>query len=122
GLAIFESLSSSQPLPIQEVVDRADVSLLTVVAVAIVNGNYEEIFLLGFLVRGLESYGRVVAVVVSLSVRVLYHLYQAPIGAFAVFGFGLIVSLYFVRTRSLFPVIFAHVLGDIVPFVLSGGV
>jgi membrane protease YdiL (CAAX protease family) len=112
--------SSSQPLPIEEIVNRADVSLHTLVGVALVNGNYEEIFLLGFLVRGLSSYGTLVAVGVSLGVRVLYHLYQGPVGALSVFGFGLVLSIYYVRTRALFPVIFAHVFGDILPFLWRG--
>ena len=48
----------------------------------------------------------------------LYHLYQGPLGAVWVLGFGLVMSLYYVRTRKLFPVVIAHVLADIVPFVV----
>jgi membrane protease YdiL (CAAX protease family) len=47
--------------------------------------------------------------------RVLHHLYQGPLGAVWVLGFGLVMSLYYRRTRKLFNVVFAHALADIVP-------
>ena len=36
------------------------------------------------------------------------------------FGYGLVVGAFYLRTQALFPVVFAHVLGDIVPFVMLG--
>lgn len=103
--------------PIETMVSSASVSLSSVVSAALVNGAYEEVFLLGFLMRGLRGYGLSIAVGVSLLVRVLYHLYQGPLGAVSVLAFGLVLSLYYLRTRALFPVVFAHVLADIIPFV-----
>lgn len=103
--------------PIDTMVSNANVSLPSVVAVALVNGVYEEVFLLGFLLRGLRGYGFSVALGVSLLVRVLYHLYQGPLGAVSVLAFGLILSLYYVKTNALFPAVFAHVLADIIPFM-----
>lgn len=81
------------------------------------NGAYEEVFLLGFLLRGLRGYGLGMALGVSLLVRMLYDLYQGPLGAASVFAYGAVVSLYFVSSNRLFPVVFAHALGDIVPFI-----
>lgn len=108
----------SQPSqPIESLVSGASLSPPTVIAVALINGAYEEIFLLGFLLRGLRGYGLSVALGVSLLVRVLYHLYQGPLGAVSVLAFGLVLSLYYVKTEKLFPVVFAHVLADIIPFM-----
>lgn len=103
--------------PIQQMVSNATVSLGVIVPVAIVNGAYEEIFLLGFLVRGLKAYGTSTAIGISILVRLLYHLYQGPLGAVSILGFGLVFSLYYVRTERLFPLVFAHILADIIPFL-----
>jgi membrane protease YdiL (CAAX protease family) len=110
--------AASQPSqPIDALLSSASVSLSSVIAVALVNGAYEEVFLLGFLLRGLRGYGLSIALGVSLLVRVLYHLYQGPLGAVSVLAFGLVLSLYYIRTNALFPVVFAHVLADVIPFV-----
>jgi uncharacterized protein len=116
-IAIAPFVSSQPSQPIDALVSSASVSLPSVIAVAVVNGAYEEIFLLGFLLKGLRGYGLSVALGVSLLVRVLYHLYQGPLGAVSVLGFGLVLSLYYVKTNALFPAVFAHVLADIIPFL-----
>jgi len=116
-IAVAPFAGSQPSQPIDAMVSGASVSLPPVVAAALVNGAYEEVFLLGFLLRGLRGYGLSVALGVSLLIRVLYHLYQGPLGAVSVLAFGLVLSLYYIRTSSLFPVVFAHVLADIVPFV-----
>ena len=111
-------LYSGQPTqPIQQMVSSATVSLSTVVPMAIINGAYEEIFLLGFLLRGLRGYGVSTAIGISLLVRLLYHLYQGPIGAISILALGMIFSVYYVRTERLFPVVFAHIIADIIPFL-----
>ncbi|WP_052134430.1 CPBP family intramembrane glutamic endopeptidase [Collimonas arenae] len=109
--------SSQGAQPIDSMVAQASVSLSTVVLSALINGAYEEIFLLGFLLRGMRGYGLSIAMGVSLLVRVLYHLYQGPLGAVSIFAFGLVLSLNYVRTGSLFSAVFAHVLTDIIPFL-----
>ncbi|MFP8778340.1 CPBP family intramembrane glutamic endopeptidase [Hydrogenophaga sp. RWCD_12] len=116
-IAIAPFIASQPSQPIDALVSSASVSLSSVVAVALVNGAYEEIFLLGFLLKGLRGYGLSVALGVSLLVRVLYHLYQGPLGAVSILAFGLVLSLYYVKTNALFPAVFAHVLADIIPFL-----
>ena len=103
--------------PIERLMPHEAINVATLVALGIVNGAYEEVFLLGFLVRGLRGYGLALALGVSLLIRVLYHLYQGPLGASSVLVYGAVVSLYFVASGRLFPVVFAHALGDIIPFV-----
>jgi len=104
--------------PVERLMKAVHPTLAIVVPAAVVNGAYEEIFLLGFLMRGLRRYGSSVALGLPLLIRVLYHTYQGPIGAVSVFGYGLIVGMFYLRTSALFPVVFAHILGDIVPFAL----
>jgi membrane protease YdiL (CAAX protease family) len=107
---------SAQNEPIAQAVGQADAALATVVVSAIVNGTFEEVFLLGFLLRGLKRYGVAVALGMSLLVRLLFHSYQGVYGMLAVVVFGLVLSVYYLRTQALFPVTFAHILADIVPF------
>ena len=96
-----------------------NVSLASTVAFAMVNGVYEEVFLLGVLLRGLKGHGVVFAAGFSMLVRLLYHLYQGPAGVVSVLVFGLVLTVFYVRTGRLWPVVFAHILGDIVPVVWS---
>jgi uncharacterized protein len=96
------------------------VSMASAVIFAMVNGAFEEVFLLGVLVRGLRAYGLSIAVGVPLLVRLLYHLYQGPLGVVWIFAFGLTFTLFYVRSSRLWPAAFAHTLWDIVPVVLSG--
>lgn len=103
--------------PVGEMMARAHPTLAVVVVIAIVNGTYEEIFLLGFLQRALQRHGFAIAVGAPLLVRILYHTYQGPVGLTALFGYGLVAGSYFFwRSGSVFPLVFAHILSDIVPF------
>lgn len=104
--------------PIARMVQAATPTLPVVVVMALVNGSFEEVFLLGVLLRGLRTHGRSFALGVMLLVRLLCHLYQGPWGAAYVLGIGLVFGLAYLRWQVLWPLVFAHVLWDIVPFVL----
>lgn len=116
--SVFDWRYYSQP--IERVMGGAPIGLPSLVLLGLVNGTYEEIFLLGFLLQGLRGYGLSVAIGVSVLVRVLCHLYQGPLGALYVGVFGLVLSLYYVSSGKLFPVVLAHALWDIIPFVWNG--
>lgn len=92
-----------------------DLSLTSRIALAMVNGAFEEVFLLGVLVRGLRGFGLSVAVGLPLLVRVLYHLYQGPLGVVWVLSFGVVLTLAYVWRRDLWPPVLAHILWDIIP-------
>ena len=116
GWLLTMPFAAAPEQPIAHMMEEARVTLPTIVIVAMVNGTYEEVFLLGFLMRGLRQFGLSIALGVMVLVRVLYHLYQGPLGALWVVGVGLTFGLYFARTNRLWPPVFAHVLWDIVPF------
>ena len=105
--------------PIEQMVEGAEISMPSVVVVSIVNGLYEEVFLIGYLLRALENLGAPFAIGATVLVRVLYHLYQGPVGAVEVLVFGLIFAVYFWRTRKLWPLVFAHIIADFAGFALS---
>lgn len=118
GFVLVTPFAVDQPeQPITAMMAGARIPLPLLVAFAMVNGVYEEVFLLGYLVRGLRGFGLSVAIGVPLLVRISYHLYQGPLGALWIVAFGLVFALYYVRSGDLWPVAFAHILWDIVPFV-----
>lgn len=65
----------------EEASRQAAISLLPIIAMSVVNGVYEEFFLVRFLVEALARHGVWFAVGVSSLVRVAYHFYQGPQGA-----------------------------------------
>lgn len=120
GELMVAPFAAGQPQqPIEIMLTEARVSLPAIVAMAMINGAFEEIFLLGFLLRGLRGYGLSVALSVTLLVRVLCHLYQGPLGPLWVMGFGLTFAVYYMQSSQLWPPVFAHILWDIVPFILA---
>ena len=46
--------------------------------------------------------------------RMLYHLYQGPIGIITIVPLGMLYGYTYVRSRQLWPLIVAHVLVDII--------
>jgi len=102
--------------PIADIMADTQVSTPWVVTLSIVNGLYEETFLVGYLLRGFRASGPALAIGISVLVRLLYHLYQGPIGALSVLVFGVVVSLFYWRTGRLWPIVVAHVLADLLAF------
>ncbi|MYM23833.1 CPBP family intramembrane metalloprotease [Duganella sp. FT135W] len=102
--------------PVQDLVEGHR-SLGALLALSLVNGAYEEIFLLAFLQRGLRRLGASNAIGITLLVRVLYHTYQGPVGFTSVAAFGLVVGAYYWRSGRLFPVIVTHIAADIAALV-----
>ncbi len=111
----FSAGQSEQP--ITDMMRHSTIGAPMVLLLAIVNGTFEEVFLLGFLMRGLKERGLSIALGVMMLVRVSYHLYQGPLGACYVFGVGLVFGLFYARTQRLWPVVLAHMMWDVVPFL-----
>ena len=99
---------------INQMVAEASASLPVIIFVSVLNGFYEETFLIGYLFRATESLGGAFALTVTSLVRISYHLYQGPLGVLSVLGFGAVLGLYYWRTRKLWPTVVAHILGDLV--------
>jgi membrane protease YdiL (CAAX protease family) len=118
GLLAMATFSAGQPdQPIADMMRRSTIGAPMVLLLAIVNGTFEEVFLLGFLMRGLKERGLSIALGVTTLVRVSYHLYQGPLGACYVLGVGVVFGLFYARTQRLWPVVLAHMMWDIVPFL-----
>lgn len=104
--------------PIEQMIAGASISLSWLVALSIVNGLFEESFLIGYLFRELERFGVSLAIGITILIRAVCHVYQGPLGTVSAIGFGLVFALYYWRKRLLWPVAFGHILADLVGFVL----
>lgn len=109
----FFDAKTFEAQPISEIMSQTHVSLVMALALSIVNGLYEETFLTGYLMEAFRGYGASIAIGIPTLVRLLYHLYQGPIGAVSVLVFGIMMSLFYWRTKWLWPVVFAHILADL---------
>ena len=78
---------------------------------SVVNAIAEELFVAGYVITALQPRrGMWVAINASVVVRLLYHLYQGPIGVLASVPMGLLYGYLYSRTRQLWPLVVAHVL------------
>ncbi len=92
-----------------------DLSMQLVFLVSVVNGIFEELFVAGYIITALtERRGMWVAINASVVVRLLYHLYQGPIGVLTIVPMGLLYGYVYSRTRQLWPLVVAHVLVDMI--------
>lgn len=128
GVLIGIQLAAGWMLPIdmQAAVDRypapaANLSMSLVFMVSTVNGIFEEVFVAGYVIAALTPVrGMWTAINVSTGIRLLYHLYQGPIGILSIVPLGLIFGYVYSRTRMLWPLIVAHIVLDIVGLLFSG--
>lgn len=89
------------------------VSAPMVVATALLNPIFEEFLWLGYTIPTLGSrFGVRTACVVSIALRVAVHLYQGSIALIAILPTAIVMTVYFARTRRLWPVVVAHVIVD----------
>jgi len=92
-----------------------ELSMQLVFLVSVVNGIFEELFVAGYIITALtERRGMWVAINASVVVRLLYHLYQGPIGVLTIVPMGLLYGYVYSRTRQLWPLVVAHVLVDMI--------
>ena len=88
------------------------ISLPIAFLLSIFNGVFEEFFLCRYLIEAFSKFGPAIALGISSFVRIMYHLYQGPLGAVLVLGFGLVVTSFYWRFRQVWPVMVAHMLTD----------
>jgi membrane protease YdiL (CAAX protease family) len=88
----------------------ADLSMQLLFMISVVNAIAEELFVTGYVITALQPRrGLWVAINVSVVLRLLYHLYQGPIGVLTSVPMGLLYGYLYSRTRQLWPLIVAHV-------------
>lgn len=99
-------------------VSSSGISLVTVIAVSILNPVFEEVFVCGYIITALRKASDPWSGVhVSVAIRLLYHLYQGAIAFVGIVPFGLVLAWWYARTGRLWPVIVAHALADFIALV-----
>jgi membrane protease YdiL (CAAX protease family) len=78
----------------------------------IVNPIFEELLWLGYGFNAMRRYGVQLAAVASVALRVIDHTYQGQMACLYALPFG-VFTLYYVRTRRLWPIVVAHMLWDV---------
>jgi membrane protease YdiL (CAAX protease family) len=109
GLYGFPLLDGAEADPWTALSGIPSLGLLTVVS-QLANAAYEELIVRAFLITEVvELTGQVpLAVLSSVCLQALYHLYQGGAGALVNAGGFLILSIYYVRYRRITPVLLAH--------------
>jgi len=84
-------------------------------AASIVKAVFEEILVCGYVVQSLRGrFGVALAANVSIALRMSFHLYQGPAAFLTYALFGLLFTLFYVRTGRLWPLIVAHALLSVI--------
>ena len=92
---------------------RGQPALGMAVTLSVANAVFEEFLWLGLGVAALRRCGLAVAMSASIGLRTLIHVYQGPLALVAILPLGIVFTAYYVRTRRLWPVVFAHAFQDL---------
>jgi len=90
-------------------------------AFIVVNSFFEEIIVSGYVISALSAQGAALAITASTLLRFLYHLYQGPLASISILPLGLLFGAVFWRWRSVWPLIVAHTISNLVSFVVMRG-
>jgi membrane protease YdiL (CAAX protease family) len=91
------------------------VGLATVATTSAVNAVFEEVFVCGYVITVLKDRTDPwTAIDLSTGIRLLYHVYQGPVGMAFVIVFGITMAYYYLHRGRLWPPIVAHALYDVV--------
>ena len=90
-------------------------------AYSMFNAVFEELLWLGLGFAAFRRFGLGVAGTISAALRLLAHGYQGPLALVTVLPVGIVFTLYYVRTRRLWPVVVAHAFQDTLALSLLAG-
>jgi membrane protease YdiL (CAAX protease family) len=79
---------------------------------SIFNAVFEELLWLGLGFAAFRRFGDGLAATISVGLRLLAHRYQGPLALVTVLPVGLLFTLYYLRTRRIWPVVVAHAFQD----------
>lgn len=113
GYYLVTGRTLTQPTKTQTYLD-AGVTLGTILFV-ILNPFYEELIARAYIISevGHLTGSGILAVLSSVVIQVLYHLYQGGPIAIALGAMFLVFSIYYIRYRRIAPVILAHLYFDL---------
>lgn len=91
------------------------VGLAMIATTSAINALFEEVFVCGYVITVLKDRTDPwTAINLSAGIRLLYHVYQGPVGMIFVIVFGITMAYYYLHRSRLWPPIVAHALFDCV--------
>jgi uncharacterized protein len=99
---------------LENLVQPGGVSFGIALLLSVVNGTFEEFFLCRYLIERFQASGAMFTISLSAGIRMLYHVYQGPFGTLSILAFGIIIGVYYWRTRALGAVVLTHMLADLI--------
>jgi membrane protease YdiL (CAAX protease family) len=99
--------------------DHGPTAIWVWVPFILLNPWFEEVLVRGYVMTEVAelSGSAALAVFVSTAIQTGYHLYQGPVNTVIVGSCFLMLSLYYAKTRKLFPVIMAHTIMDVLAWI-----
>ena len=84
-----------------------------VVPFTLFNAVFEELLWLGLGFAAFQRLGIGLAGVLSAGLRLMVHAYQGPLALITIVPFAALFTIYYIRTRRLWPIIVAHAFQDL---------
>ncbi|HEV7396754.1 MAG TPA: type II CAAX endopeptidase family protein [Pyrinomonadaceae bacterium] len=118
GYFLVVGRAMAQPAKTQTYL-QAGITLGTILFV-ILNPIYEELIVRAYVISEVKYLlgSSVLAVLVSVLIQTLYHLYQGVPAAIALGAMSLVLSIYYLRCKRIVPVILAHLFFDLLALLV----
>jgi membrane protease YdiL (CAAX protease family) len=85
----------------------------------VVNSLFEELIVTAYVTESLKDHGAAVVISASTLLRFSYHLYQGPLASLSIIPLGLLFATLYWQRRTLWPLMVAHTISNIVTWVLT---
>ena len=92
----------------------APLSLPIVVLTSLVNPVFEELFVVGYVFAVFGDKNRIMAINVSVALRLAYHLSQGPAAVVFILPMAVVFAWWYSTRPSLWPLLMAHVALDFI--------
>jgi membrane protease YdiL (CAAX protease family) len=92
--------------------------LLVSVVFSIYNALFEELLWLALGIAAFRRFGLATAATVSVALRLLAHSYQGPLALITILPIGIVFTIYYLRSRRLWPIVVAHAFQDILALTM----
>ena len=88
-------------------------SLAVVVPYSLFNAVFEELLWLGLGFAAFRRLGVVWAGALSAALRIMIHAYQGPLAVITIVPIAVLFTVYYIRTKRLWPIVVAHAFQDV---------
>jgi membrane protease YdiL (CAAX protease family) len=87
-------------------------------AFSLYNAVFEELLWLGLGMAAFRRFGVAPAAAISIALRLLAHAYQGPLALVTVLPIGVLFTVYYIRSRRIWPIVVAHAFQDTLALTL----